>query len=136
MANSEKPLSFTWKTWSTWKNQSVLLGFARFYSVLLGFTWKNRSVLSSLSSVNSVLSNARGSVRRPRLMAKFQEALCAVNPVDAAMQKLALLRQGNRPVEAVRGHLQAPTSPMEYVCLTTPDKLRLADTPYIPPHRR
>ena len=36
----------------------------------------------------------------------------------------------------VRGHLRAPTSQTEYVCLTSPDKLRLADTPYIPPHRR
>ena len=36
----------------------------------------------------------------------------------------------------VRGHLRAPTSPTEYVHLTTPDKLHLADTPYIPPHRR
>ena len=38
--------------------------------------------------------------------------------------------------EAVRGHLRAPTSLTEYVRLTTPDKLRLADTPYIPPHHR
>ena len=36
----------------------------------------------------------------------------------------------------VRGHLQAPTSQTEYVRLTTPDKLCLADTPYIPPHHR
>ena len=36
----------------------------------------------------------------------------------------------------VRGHLRAPTSLMEYVCLTTPDKLHLADTLYIPPHCR
>ena len=36
----------------------------------------------------------------------------------------------------VRGHLRAPTSQMEYVRLTTPDKLHLADTPYIPPHRQ
>ena len=36
----------------------------------------------------------------------------------------------------VRGHLRAPTSQTEYVHLTTPDKLRLADTPYIPPHHR
>ena len=36
----------------------------------------------------------------------------------------------------VRGHLQAPTSLTEYVRLTTLDKLCLADTPYIPPHRR
>ena len=36
----------------------------------------------------------------------------------------------------VRGHLQAPMSQTEYVRLTTPDKLRLADTPYIPPHCR
>ena len=35
----------------------------------------------------------------------------------------------------VRGHRRAPTSPTEYVCLTTPEKLCLADTPYIPPHR-
>ena len=35
----------------------------------------------------------------------------------------------------VRGHLRAPTSLTEYVRLTTPDKLCLADTPYIPPHR-
>ena len=35
---------------------------------------------------------------------------------------------------AVRGHLQAPMSLMEYAHLTTPDKLHLADTPYIPPH--
>ena len=39
LVNLEKPISFTWKTWSTWKNQSVLLGFAWFYLVLLGFTW-------------------------------------------------------------------------------------------------
>ena len=39
-------------------------------------------------------------------------------------------------MEAVRGHLRAPTSLTEYVCLTTPDKLHLADTLYIPPHRR
>ena len=32
-------------------------------------------------------------------MAKLQDAFKAVNPVDSAMQKLALLRQGNRPVE-------------------------------------
>ena len=30
----------------------------------------------------------------------------------------------------VRGHLRAPTSPTEFVRLTTPDKLHLADTPY------
>ena len=36
----------------------------------------------------------------------------------------------------VRGHLQAPMSLTEYVCLTTPDKLHLADTPYILPHRQ
>ena len=36
----------------------------------------------------------------------------------------------------VRGHLWAPPSPMEYVHLTTLDKLRLADTLYIPPHRQ
>ena len=35
----------------------------------------------------------------------------------------------------VTGHLQAPISPMEFVRLTTPDKLHLADTLYIPPHR-
>ena len=35
----------------------------------------------------------------------------------------------------VRGHLRAPTSLTEYVHPTTPDKLCLADTPYIPPHR-
>ena len=34
----------------------------------------------------------------------------------------------------VRGHLWAPMSLTEYVHLTTLDKLRLADTPYIPPH--
>ena len=34
-------------------------------------------------------------------MTKLQEAFCVVNPVDAAMQKLALLQQGNRPVEAM-----------------------------------
>ena len=45
---------------------------------------------------------------------------------------------GGRSLEAggVRGHLRAPTSPTEYACLTTPDKLCLADTPYIPPHCR
>ena len=32
-------------------------------------------------------------------MTKLQDAFKAVNPVDMAMQKLALLRQGNRPVE-------------------------------------
>ena len=32
-------------------------------------------------------------------MMKLQDAFKAVNPVDTAMQKLALLRQGNRPVE-------------------------------------
>ena len=32
-------------------------------------------------------------------MAKLQDAFKAVNPIDSAMQKLALLRQGNRPVE-------------------------------------
>ena len=36
----------------------------------------------------------------------------------------------------VRGHLRAPMSLMEYVRLTTPDTLHLADTPYIPPHHR
>ena len=36
----------------------------------------------------------------------------------------------------VRGHLQVPMSLTEYVRLTTPDKLRLADTPYIPPHHQ
>ena len=36
----------------------------------------------------------------------------------------------------VRGHLRAPTSLTEYVHLTTLDKLRLADTLYIPPHHR
>ena len=35
---------------------------------------------------------------------------------------------------SVRGHLRVPTSPMEYVRLTTLDKLCLADTLYIPPH--
>ena len=34
-------------------------------------------------------------------MAKLQEVFCVVNPVDAAMQKLALLQQGNRPVESM-----------------------------------
>ena len=34
-------------------------------------------------------------------MNKLQAAFKAVNPVDAAMQKLALLRQGNRPVETM-----------------------------------
>ena len=32
-------------------------------------------------------------------MAKLQDAFKAVNPVDSAMQKLALLQQGNHPVE-------------------------------------
>ena len=34
-------------------------------------------------------------------MTKLQAAFKAVNPVDAAMQKLALLWQGNRPVETM-----------------------------------
>ena len=34
-------------------------------------------------------------------MTKLQEAFCTVNPVDAAMQKLALLQHGNRPVESM-----------------------------------
>ena len=34
-------------------------------------------------------------------MNKLQAAFKAVNPVDAAMQKLALLRQGNRPVKTM-----------------------------------
>ena len=34
-------------------------------------------------------------------MTKLQAAFKAVNPVDTAMQKLALLRQGNRPVETM-----------------------------------
>ena len=37
----------------------------------------------------------------PDFMSKLQAAFKAVNPVDAAMQKLALLRQGNRPVETM-----------------------------------
>ena len=37
---------------------------------------------------------------------------------------------------SVRGHLRAPTSPTEFVHLTTPDKLHLGDTLYIPPHRQ
>ena len=41
----------------------------------------------------------------------------------------------NIGLEPVRGHLRAPTSLTEYVHLTTLDKLHLADTPYIPPHR-
>ena len=32
-------------------------------------------------------------------MTKLQDAFKAVNPIDTAMQKLALLQQGNRPVE-------------------------------------
>ena len=32
-------------------------------------------------------------------MTKLQDAFKAVNPIDSAMQKLALLQQGNRPVE-------------------------------------
>ena len=32
-------------------------------------------------------------------MTKLQDTFKAVNPIDMAMQKLALLRQGNRPVE-------------------------------------
>ena len=36
----------------------------------------------------------------------------------------------------VRGHLRASASPTEYVHPTAPDKLRLEDTLYIPPHRR
>ena len=32
-------------------------------------------------------------------MTKLQDAFKVVNPIDMAMQKLALLRQGNRPVE-------------------------------------
>ena len=48
LVNSEKPISF-----------------ARFCSVLLGFARKNQSVPSSPSSVNSVPSNACGSVIRP-----------------------------------------------------------------------
>ena len=34
-------------------------------------------------------------------MMKLKTAFKAVSPVDSAMQKLALLRQGNRPVETV-----------------------------------
>ena len=42
--------------------------------------------------------------------------------------------QGMLLLGAVRGHLCSPIPPTEYVHLDTPDTLRLANSPYIPPH--
>ena len=50
--------------------------------------------------IRSITSNSRMTFPTFAIfMAKLQDAFKAVNPVDSAMQKLALLRQGNRPVE-------------------------------------
>ena len=50
--------------------------------------------------IHSITSNSR--MMFPTFsvfMMKLQDAFKAVNPIDSAMQKLALLQQGNRPVE-------------------------------------
>ena len=50
--------------------------------------------------IHSITSNSRMTFPTFSIfMTKLQDAFKAVNPVDLAMQKLALLRQGNKPVE-------------------------------------
>ena len=52
--------------------------------------------------IQSITQNSRITfLTYAAFMAKFQEAFHTVNPVDATMQKLALLQQGNRPVESM-----------------------------------
>ena len=55
--------------------------------------WKEQFMCSIMSN-NKMMFPTFGN-----FMTKLQDAFKAVNPVDSAMQKLALLQQGNQPVE-------------------------------------